>query len=146
MIQMQTLHCNGDQAVGEDGNPNFPLHPVPTDAKEDVDLQMLLDPLEQQLHAPALVTKVSNQLQPQSNVVDPKNRASSGIALKHPLTGRGGVLKGLQSAASRVCDYQVLRAFRDLLGTGRAKERRPLLYSVRSKRPRSHVVAAGLQQ
>ena len=50
MLKMQTLLCDGNQYVGGYSNPDLRLHGVLACSEEHFDAQMLLDPLEEQLH------------------------------------------------------------------------------------------------
>ena len=92
MLKMQTFLRNGDQKVGGYGNPYLRLHRVLAGAKEHLDAQMLLDPLEEQFHPPALAIQVGNQFRLHVKVVGQKNQAFSGIVLDHYATQRGGVV------------------------------------------------------
>ena len=92
MIQMQTFLGNGDQHVGEYGNPNLRLHRVLAGAKEHIDAQMLLDPFKEQLHLPALALQSGNQFCAQGKVVGPKHQSFSGLVLDHHPAQRGRIV------------------------------------------------------
>lgn len=48
---------DGDEHVGADGAPDLRLHGVLARAQKFLDPQMLLDPLEEQLHLPAALVQ-----------------------------------------------------------------------------------------
>ena len=92
MIQMQSFLGNGDQHVGGYSDPDLSLHRVLAGAKEHLDAQMLLDPLEEQLHLPALAVQTGNQLRPQGKVVGQKHQPLSGIVFDNYPAQRGRVV------------------------------------------------------
>ena len=69
MIKMQAFFGNSDQQVRGHDNPNLRLHRVLARAKEHLDSQMLLDPLEEQFHLQALAVQVGDQLRCEREVV-----------------------------------------------------------------------------
>jgi len=75
MIKMQTFLCDGDQVIGGYGNPYLRLDGVLAGAKEHLDSQVLLDPLEEQLHLPALVVQVGNQLRLHGEIIGQQRQA-----------------------------------------------------------------------
>ena len=80
---MQTFLRNGDQQVGGYGNPDLRLDGVLAGAEEHLDTQVLLDPLEEQFHLPALTVQVGNQLRLQGKVVGQKHQALAGVVPDH---------------------------------------------------------------
>ena len=56
MRQMQAFLDDGNQHVSADRNPDLRLHCVLAGAQECLDPQMVLDPFEEQLDLPALVS------------------------------------------------------------------------------------------
>jgi hypothetical protein len=75
MGQIQSLFGYGNQHVSADCYPNLRPHRVLAGAVEHFDAQMLLDPLEEQLHLPALAIQVGNQCGFENEVVRQKNDA-----------------------------------------------------------------------
>lgn len=75
MWQIQSLFGYSNQHVSADCYPNLRLHRVLAGAVEHFDSQMLLDPLEEQFHLPALAIQVGNQCGLQNEVVRQKNDA-----------------------------------------------------------------------
>lgn len=75
MGQIQALFGYSNQHVSADCYPNLRLHRVLAGAVEHFDSQMLLDPLEEQFHLPALAIQVGNQCGLQNEVVRQKNDA-----------------------------------------------------------------------
>ena len=92
MIKMQAFFGNGDQQVGRYGNPYLRLHRVLAGAEEHLDAQMLLDPLEEQFHLPALAVQVGDQLRFQGEVVGQKHQSFAGVVLDHHPAHRRGIV------------------------------------------------------
>ena len=83
MLKMQTFLCDGNQYVGGYSNPDLRLHGVLACSKEHLDTQMLFDPLEEQLHLPALAVQIGNQLRLERQVVGQEHQALSLVVLGH---------------------------------------------------------------
>ena len=79
MIKMKAFFCDGD--------PYLRLDRVLAGAKEHLDTQMLLDPLEEQFDLPALALQVGNQLRFQG-----KHQTLSRPVLHHPAQRDGVTL------------------------------------------------------
>ena len=92
MIKMQTFLRDGDQQVGRYGNPYLRLDGVLAGAKKHLDAQMLLDPLEEQFHLPALAVEIGDQLGLQCKVVGQKCQALARVVLDHHPAHRCGVI------------------------------------------------------
>ena len=73
MGQIQALFDYSNQHVSADCYPNLRLHRVLAGAVEHFDSQMLLDPLEEQFHLPALAIQVGNQCGLENEVARQKN-------------------------------------------------------------------------
>ena len=80
MLQMQPFLRNSNQHVDGYSSLDLRLHLVL--AKTTL-MQMLLDPLEEQLHLPALAVKIGNHLQGQRRVVGQKHQALCLVVLGH---------------------------------------------------------------
>lgn len=83
MIKMQAFFGNSDQHICGYGYPYLSFHRVLAGAKEHLDAQVLLDPLEEQLHLPALTVQTGDLLGLQGKVVGQKHQALSSIVLDH---------------------------------------------------------------
>ena len=83
MLKMQTFLRNRDDQVCRYGNPDLRLHGVLACSKEHLDTQMLLDPLEEQLHLSALAIQIGNQLRRERQVVGQKHQALALVVLGH---------------------------------------------------------------
>ena len=94
MIEMQTFLRDGNQQVGRYGNPYLRLDGVLARAEEHLDAQVLLDPLEEQLHLPALAVQVGDQFRLQGKVVGQKYETFSDIVLDHHPAHRCRVILG----------------------------------------------------
>jgi len=82
---LELLFDNGDQNIGGDGAPNLRLHRVLAGTQKLLDAQMLLDPLEEQFHLPAILIKLGNHRCRQRRVVGQKDqRLTRGILVSHP--------------------------------------------------------------
>ena len=69
---MKLLLNDGDEHVGGHGAPDLRLHSVLARAQKTLDAQVLLDPLEEQLHLPAILVQGGNGQRRQSRVVGQK--------------------------------------------------------------------------
>ena len=96
MIKMQTFLRDGNQQVGRYGNPYLRLYRVLAGAKKHLDAQMLLDPLEEQLHLPALAIQIGDQLGLEGKVVGQKHQSLAGVVLDHHPAHRRGVVLARQ--------------------------------------------------
>jgi len=74
-LQFQTLLCNGDEKVDDDGDPDLDLHGVGRGAVEGLDPQMTLDPFEEQLHLPPLFVDIGDGLRGYGEEVGQKHKA-----------------------------------------------------------------------
>ena len=83
MLQMQTLLGNSDQDISAHRNPDLRLDGVLAGAQECLDAQVLLDPLEEQLHFPALTVKVGNKFGVERKVVGQKRNALAQLVFDH---------------------------------------------------------------
>ena len=84
MLKMKAFFCDGD--------PYLRLDRVLAGAKEHLDTQMLLDPLEERFDLPALALQVGNQLRFQGKVVGQKHQTLSRPFLHHPAQRDGVTL------------------------------------------------------
>jgi len=89
---MQALLRVGDQQIRRYGNPYLRLVGVFAGAKEHLDMQVLLDPFEEQLHLPALAVQVGNQLRLQDEVVGEKHQPFATVVPDHHPAHRCGVI------------------------------------------------------
>jgi hypothetical protein len=83
MGQFQAFLSNSDQHIGADGDPDLRLHRVLARAVESLDAQMLLDPLEEQLHLPALAVQSRDQLGLEREVVGQKRDPLATLVFDH---------------------------------------------------------------
>jgi hypothetical protein len=83
MGQVQSFLRNRDQHVSAHRNPNLRLHRVLAGAVEDLDSQVLLDPLEEQLHLPALGVQRCDQLRFENKVVGQKSNPFARLVFDH---------------------------------------------------------------
>ena len=60
IFQMQPLLDDGDQHVSRDRNPYLRFHGILARAEEGLDVQVLLDPLEEQLYLPSLLVQCAD--------------------------------------------------------------------------------------
>ena len=79
--QLRTFLDDGYEHVGADRNPDLRLHSVLAGSKERFNVQVLLDPLDEQLDLPALTVQVGDQLRPQCNVVCQRRDALARVVL-----------------------------------------------------------------
>jgi hypothetical protein len=68
-LQMKLLFQHGHQYVDADGDPNLGLHSVGRGAKEALDMQVLLDPFEEQFDLPATLVQFGDGQCRQGEVV-----------------------------------------------------------------------------
>ncbi len=74
MVQTQAFHGNCNWQISANDDPNLRLNAVlGACAVERFNTQMLLNPLEEQIHLPALAIQAGNQLWLQSKVVFQKH-------------------------------------------------------------------------
>jgi len=66
---LQLFSQDGHRDVDTDGDPDLSLHGVGRRAVEASDTQMLLDPLEEQLHLPTLPVELTNGQGRQSELI-----------------------------------------------------------------------------
>ena len=66
---MQTFFDDGNQHINADCNPDLRLHRDLACAQECLDMQVLLDPFEEQLRLPALPIEFGNEFGLQTDVV-----------------------------------------------------------------------------
>jgi len=71
-LDAETFADDGDQDVNRDGDPDLCLHRVLTGSIESFDAQVLFDPLEEQLHLPALLVDFGDGQGWQREVLDRK--------------------------------------------------------------------------
>ena len=74
MGQIQALLDDGDQHISGDRDPYLGLHRVLAGAQKRLDAQMLLDPLEEQLHLPALLVQSGDHFRRQREIVGQRHR------------------------------------------------------------------------
>ena len=91
-IQVQAFFCDGDQHVRADCSPDLRLDRVFGGSKKRLDSQMLLDPLEKQLHLPALAVQVRDQLGFEREVVGQKRNALAVFVFGHHASQSGWVV------------------------------------------------------
>src|ERR1035437_1884890 len=80
---MQTFLDDGNQHVSADRNPDLRLHGVLGGAQKRLDAQVLLDPLKEQLHLPALAVQIGNEFWFQGKVVGQKRDALASLVFDH---------------------------------------------------------------
>ena len=78
---MKLLLDDGDQHVGGHGAPDLRLHRVLTGAQKFLDSQVLLDPLEEQLHLPAVLVQCSDGQRWQGRVVGQEYQVFAGLGI-----------------------------------------------------------------
>ncbi len=97
MRRLQMLLGNGDLHVSAPRNPGFRLHRVLACAVDRFDMQVLLDPFEEQLHLPALAIQIGDQLGLQCEVVDQRDNSLAAVVLDdHAADGLGIVRTGVE--------------------------------------------------
>ena len=116
MGQVQSFLRNSDQHVSAHRNPNLGLHRVLAGAVEDLDSQVLLDPLEEQLHLPALGVQRCDQLRFENKVVGQKSNPFARLVFDHHTAQhRRIVLAGVEQrqdarlVANNICSGSVHR-------------------------------------
>ena len=78
---MKLLLDDGDEHVGGHGAPDLRLHRVLAGAQEFLDSQVLLDPLEEQLHLPAILVQRSDGQRRQRRVVGQEDQVLAGLGV-----------------------------------------------------------------
>ena len=96
MRQIQFLFGNGDQHVSGNGAPNLRLERVLAGAKETLDMQMLFDPFEEQLHTPTALVQSANRRCGKRHIVGQKHQgfARFGVGIADAAQVRGVALAG----------------------------------------------------
>ena len=72
---LEVVLDNGNEAVGNDSDMNLYAHCILRFSPESFDLEMLLDPLEEQLHLPPIFVEQGNVLRTEIEVVRVVNKA-----------------------------------------------------------------------
>jgi len=94
---MQAFFGDGDEHIGAHRNPYLRLHRILARAQKSLDAQVLLDPLEEQLHLPALAIQLRDQLRLEREVVGQKCDAFVRLVLDHHAAQCGWiVLAGIE--------------------------------------------------
>lgn len=91
-IQVQPLLCDRDQHVSANRDPQLRLHGVLAGAKERLDAQVTLDPLEEQLDLPTLSVQIGNQRRRQRQVVREKHQPFARIVFDYHPSQRCGII------------------------------------------------------
>jgi hypothetical protein len=81
-LESQPLANDGDEYVNRDCNPDLSLHSVLAGAKESLDSQVLLDPLEKQLHLPPRLVDGGDSKGRKCEVVSEKDKSLVGFQIK----------------------------------------------------------------
>ena len=95
---MQFLFDDGDQHIGRHRAPDLRLHRVLAGAQEFLDAQMLLDPLEEQLHLPTALVQRGNGQWRQAGIVGQKHQRLAGFRVVEadaPVAGLGPQVIGI---------------------------------------------------
>ena len=90
-VQAQPFLGYSDQHVSANRDPQLRLHRVLAGAKERLDLQVLLDPLEEQLDMPTLAIQIADQLRIELEVVRQKRQPLARFVFDHHTTQLCGV-------------------------------------------------------
>ena len=81
---MKLLFDDSDQHVRTDGAPDLRLHGILAVADEALDLQMLLDPLEEQFDLPAALVQSGNGQRRQDGVVGQEHQRFASFQIFEP--------------------------------------------------------------
>jgi len=98
-IQTKLFFDDCHQHIDADGNPDLRAYGVLRGAVEALDAQVLLDPLEEQLHLPSAPVQGANGQRRQSKLVGQKHEglAAFGIAIADAAQVAGVVLGGIET-------------------------------------------------
>ncbi len=83
-MNIQTLLDDGHQDIHGHGDPDLRLDRVLGCAAESLDAQVLLDPLEEQFHAPACLVQLGDDQRRQRCVVGQEYQAFAGFQIHVP--------------------------------------------------------------
>ena len=92
MLKLKTLLDDRNQHIGADRNPDLRLHRILALAQKRLDSEVLLDPLEEQLHLPSLPIQRRNQFWLQRKIVGQKRHAFALLVLDDDAAQRDRVV------------------------------------------------------
>ena len=84
---MEPCLDDGHEQVHRDGDPELRLHRILRGTEEALDSQMLRDPLEKQLHLPAVPIQRTDGQYRQAEVVGRKYQSFAGLVLEADAPG-----------------------------------------------------------
>ena len=127
---LEVVLDNGNEAVGDDGDMNLYAHSIFGFSPEPLDLEMLLDPLEEQLHLPPILVEQGNVLRTEIEVVRVVNEAPLkfwGIVDNPSDDSRVLLLVLLLGEADTLVFEHIVSPIQDALPVGNLVGRLPLL-------------------
>ena len=83
MFKLKTLLDDRNEHISADSNPDLRLHRILALAQKCLDSEMLLDPLEEQFHLPALPVQLRDQFGCQRKIVGQKRNAFAPLVFDH---------------------------------------------------------------